>query len=149
MRTLCVVAVLLLCACPKKGESGKAGEDKPVNKAKPAEVEFFGSVTPGKTKPAKTVFVAQDKPCRPVPAQITAYGKTELTAEKLFAEYWPAQGTVGHLCAFGLDEAGKVIAVGVYGKNPVTFEGEGEVIFDHVDLELLALDEPVAAPKGL
>lgn len=151
MRTACAVAVvLLLSGCPKKDKEARGSDpeaEKP--KGKPAEVEFFGWVKPGKVTPARTIFVAQAEPCRPVPHEVHPYGKTELTAEKLFAEYWPEQGTVGHLCAFGLDEKGQVIAAASYAKNPVTFEGEGEVIFDHVELELKALDVPMPAPKGL
>jgi hypothetical protein len=72
-----------------------------------------------------------------------------LTNEKLFAEYFPPQGSSGHLCAYGFDAEGRVIAVAAYAKNPVSFKGEGEVIFEHVDLTLEALSEPTPAPKGL
>jgi hypothetical protein len=151
MRTLPLVVVsLCLCACPKKEEAAApaAPAPAPVKKDRPAEVEFFGSVKPGALKPAKLVFVAQAEPCTPVPAEVHLIGKTELTAERLFAEYWPAQGTKGHVCAFGLDDKGQIIGAAGDARSPFTFQGDGEIIVDQIALELKALDAPVAAPKG-
>ncbi len=123
--------------------------EHPEHKDDSAEVEFFGTVLPGKVKAAKTIFVVMPEACAPVPTEIHPYGQEALASEKLFAEYFPPQGVTGHICAYGLDADGKVIAVATYAKNPVSFKGEGEVIFGNVDLTLEALDEPKPAPKGL
>ena len=165
MRTpvLLVAGLMLLTACPRKEEPrpphAAAAVDAPPpstppvreapQKAKPAEIEFFGSVAPGKTKPAKIFFFASQEPCIPVPAEVHLFGKTELTQEKLFAEYWPPQGSQAHLCAYGLDASGRVMAAAAFGKNPVTLQGEGDVLLSHIDLTLESLPEPVAAPKGM
>lgn len=144
-----------LTACPKKDEPKRvaASEAPAVSptgaKSKTAEVEFFGNFSPGKTKVAKSFFVVMEEPCSPVPVEAHLFGKVELTAEKLFAEFYPPQGSRGHLCAYGLDAAGKVVAYAAFGKNPVTFQGEGEVIVDHIDLTLEPLAEAAPLPKGM
>lgn len=144
---VCVLAaVSLLIACPKKEEPKREAP-----RAAPAttEVEFFGTVTTDAVKVSKTVFVAMQEPCSPVPAEAHLYGQLQVTEVQLFAEFFPPQGSKGHLCAFGFDEAGRVVAFAAYGKNPVSFQGVGEVIFDHVDLKLEPLVQPAARPKGM
>jgi hypothetical protein len=112
-------------------------------------VEFFGSIIAGEVKPTKTIFAAIQEPCTPVPAEVHSYGQLLITGEKLFAEFFPPQGSAGHICAFAFDAEGRVIAVGTYAKNPVKFEGAGEVIFGNVDLKLEPLSAPAPVPKGI
>ncbi len=155
MRTpaLFIAALVLLSGCPKKDEPKAVHKSEPVAAApkntKTAEVEFFGSALPGKaTNVAKTVFVVMSEPCTPVPAEAHLVGKAEFK-EKIFAEFFPEQGTKAHLCVYGFDDKGAVVAVGAYEKNPVTLEGKGEVIFEHVDVTLEPLASPASAPKGM
>lgn len=153
---LLVASWVLFSGCPKKEEPKKEHAAAPVApnaqggaaKVKTAECEFFGTLAPGKVKAAKTVFVVMKEPCSPLPAEIHLYGQAEFQ-EKLFAEFYVPQGSQGHLCIFGLDESGKIVGWAAYAKNPVSMAGEGEVIFDHIDLTLEPLAAPVAAPKGM
>lgn len=145
-----VVSLALLTGCPKKNEepAARPAEVKPAAPAvKTAEVEFFGAVHLGKVTAARTVFVAMKEPCVPVLAQAHIYGQTQVDSDKLFAEYFAPQGSVAHLCAFGFNDQGEVVAAATYAKNPVTFQGEGEVIFGNVDLTLEPLAAPAPAPK--
>ena len=139
--------LLGLAACPKKEEPPAPAP--PPAKPSTAEVEFFGTLSAGKTQVAKSVFVVMQEPCSPVPAEAHVIGQKPVDGEKIFAEFFPSQGSRGHLCAFGLDAAGKVVAFAAYGKNPVTFQGQGEVIIDHVDLTLEPLADAAALPKGM
>ena len=144
------VALLVLTACPKKKEEPAPEVPKPpAAKAKTAEVEFFGTFSKGTTQVAKAVFVTMQEPCSPVPAEAHLFGQMELDSEKIFAEFFPPQGSKGHVCAFGLSSDGQVVAFAAYAKNPVTFQGEGEVIVDHVDLKLEPLAVPAPLPKGM
>jgi hypothetical protein len=147
-----LLAAVTLGGCPKKDEPKAApapGPEHAARKDDTAEVEFFGTVLPGKVTAAKTIFVVMPEACVPVPAEVHPYGQDVLTSQKLFAEYFPPQGASGHICAYGLDADGKVIAVATYAKNPVSFKGDGEVIFGNVDLTLEGLSESKPAPKGL
>lgn len=137
-----LLSLFVLTACPAKPSA-------PPAKVKTAEVEFFGTFSRGTTTVARSIFVAMQEPCSPVPAEAHLYGQVELTEDKIFAEFFPAQGSKGHLCAFGIDADGKVVAFAAFGKNPVTFQGEGEVIVDHIDLKLEPLAGPAALPKGM
>ena len=142
-------AVLVLTACPKKEEPAAVVAPAPAAKVALAEVEFMGKVAyklPGVTK---AIFVAMKEPCSPVPAEPQLFGHSEVTQEQLFAEFFPPQGTVAHLCVYGFDAAGQVVAAAAYAKNPVTIQGSGEVIFPALDLKLEPLATPTAAPKGL
>lgn len=115
---------------PSKAEERKSGK---------AEVEFFGKWSPGEVKAAKVLFVAQAEPCTPVPEKPTRYGETTLDEPgALFAEFFIPQGTKGHTCVYGLDASGKVVGAATSTQNPMTFEGEGEVIFGKLDYVLTA-----------
>lgn len=104
-----------------------------------AEVEFFGTWAPGEVKAAKVIFVAQREPCAPVPDKPTRLGEEVLKAPgSLFAEFFIPQGTVGHACVYGLDEAGKVVGVASTTGNPMTFEGDGEVVKSNLSFTLQA-----------
>lgn len=117
-------------AAPKKVKEDTAGK---------AEVEFFGTWSAGEVKAAKYLFVAQAEPCTPVPEKPTRYGEEQLAAPgPLFSEFYIPQGTVGHACVYGLDEAGKVVSAAGSTQNPMTFKGEGEVIFGKLDYALKA-----------
>ncbi len=142
MRTLCFVVLMAVLSSCEKSKTPVAPVE--VKKAKPdtagkAEVEFFGNWNPGEVKAAKYVFVAQAEPCVPVPEKPTRFG--EATLDKpgpLFAEFYIPQGTIGHGCVYGLDETGKVVSAASSTQNPMTFKGEGEVIFGKLDYALTA-----------
>jgi hypothetical protein len=148
-RRLVFTAVLglgALCGCKK--DTAKPAEPAAAPTARAlkqqerasgkAEVEFFGKWTAAELKPAKVVFVAQVEPCVPVPAKPTRLGEAALKVEPgtLFAEFFIPQGTVGHACVYALDERGEVIGAGGTKENPLTFEGEGEVIKGNLDFTL-------------
>jgi hypothetical protein len=107
---------------PQKKEKGGDGK---------AEVEFVGTWSAGEVKAAKVIFVTQSEPCLPVPEKPTRFGEAKLDVGApgpLFAEFYIPQGTKGHSCLYGLDEAGKVVGAADSTQNPMTFEGEGEVV---------------------
>lgn len=146
------LSVLALVACKEQASTPPApapaepeqvkvtglGKKKPKDTSK-AEVEFFGKWAPGDVKAAKVVFVAQAEPCTPVPQNPTRYGEQVLDqVGPLFAEFFITQGTVGHGCLYGLDEAGKVVGVAGSDQNPMRFEGTGEVVFGKLDYVLKA-----------
>lgn len=142
MRTLCVaVLIVTFCSCEKsKAPASAPVEAKKKDTAGKAEVEFFGTWAAGEVKAAKYVFVAQAEPCVPVPEKPTRYGEAKLDAPgPLFAEFYIPQGTQGHACVYGLDESGKVVSAADSTQNPLTFKGEGEVIFGKLDYALKAL----------
>jgi hypothetical protein len=131
-------------AMPPPGAPTKEPEDN-------VEVEFLGNFDPGKVKAKRYVIYISKEPCDPIPAEITRLGAMEFVIgnpPNYFLEIFPPQGSTGHICAVGLDESGKIVGVAKAAKNPVAMKGEGEVIFDKMDLTL----KPVkarAAPKGL
>ena len=131
---LLLVTVCALCGCKKDApvsEKAEARAEKQKERASgKAEVEFFGTwKLGGELKPAKVVFVAQLEPCAPAPDKPTRLGEAALTDQgPLFAEFFIPQGTVGHACVYGLDESDKVMGVASSSQNPMTFQGEGEVI---------------------
>ena len=134
------MAICCLCACPKKEEPPKVAT---------AEVEFFGMIDKGTTAPAKMLFVVMQEPCSPLPAQPHVLGQSEIANVKLFTELYLPQKSVGHICLFGLDESGRIVASAAHAKNPLTFEGVGEVLVGGLDLKLEALAAPVPRPKGM
>lgn len=109
----------------------------PVEHREKAEVELAGSWKPGDVKAAKVLFVAQAEPCLPVPEKPTRYGETALKEPgDFFDEYFIPQDSRGHVCLYGYDEAGKVVGVASWEKNPLRFFGEGEVVFAGINLTL-------------
>ncbi len=144
MRTLACALLVVACMSCEKSKTAPvaaAPEEKKVkaDKTGKAEVEFFGTWSEGEVKAAKYVFVAQAEPCLPVPEKATRFGEEPLSkAGPLFAEFYIPQGSVGHACVYGLDEAGKVVSAATSTQNPMTFKGEGEVIFGKLDYALKA-----------
>jgi hypothetical protein len=139
----CALACLLATAlstgtgCKKSsaegaGEPGVGSQKPDPNKA--AEVEFTGEWKSSVT--AKTYyFVLQKDPCQPMTANTTTYGATSLAKPgPLFAEFFVPQGTLAHVCLFAKDEAGKVVGVASYDKNPVRLEGRGEIVVGPLSL---------------
>ena len=147
MRTLTFTLILIVTASCEKSKAPAQPAPAPVEakkKDKPdtagkAEVEFFGNWSAGEVKAASYVFVAQAEACLPIPEKPTRFGEAKLEKEgALFAEFFIPQGTVGHACVYGLDEAGKVVSVANSTQNPMTFKGDGEVIFGKLDYALKA-----------
>lgn len=131
------VLLLLVAGC----EKSKAPVEVPKSFAKDdkAEVEFFGNWDPGEVKAARYIFVAQEETCTPVPEKPTRFGETKLEKPgSLFAEFYIPQGSTGHTCVYGLDEAGKIVSVAGSTQNPMTFKGTGEVVFGKLDYALKA-----------
>lgn len=124
---------LSLLGCPKK--------EKPAptlpGPAKEVECEFVGTWKPLDPPPAAVTFVVQLEPCLPVPAKPTRLGAEKLAQPgNFFAEFFITRGTQGHLCVYATDAGGAVVAAAAYAKNPVTFDGEGEFVTRHIDVEL-------------
>lgn len=147
MRTLFFAVLLAVTASCEKSKAPAQAEPAPAEvkkKEKPdtagkAEVEFFGNWSTGDVKATSFVFVAQAEACLPVPEKPTRFGEAKLDKPgALFAEFYIPQGTVGHACVYGLDEAGKVVSAANSTQNPMTFKGEGEVIFGKLDYALKA-----------
>lgn len=137
MRSLLLALLLVTAASCEKSKTAPAKAK--VETSGKAEVEFFGSWSPGEVKAARYVFVAQAEPCVPVPEKPTRFGEEKLeNPGPLFAEFYIPQGTRGHACVYGLDEAGKVVSAAGSTQNPLTFQGEGEVIFGRLAFELQA-----------
>jgi len=127
------VLALSLLGCPKK--------EKPVpvqpGPSKEVECEFVGTWKPLDPPPAAVSFVVQLEPCLPVPATPTRLGEEKLQQPgNFFAEFFITRGSKAHLCVYATDEKGAVVAAAAYAKNPVTFEGEGEFVTRHIDVEL-------------
>ena len=147
MRTLvCALLAVAAMSC-EKSKTAPVPAATPVPEAKKvkadtagkAEVEFFGTWSEGEVKASKYVFVAQAEPCTPVLEKATRFGEETLTKPgPLFAEFYIPQGTVGHACVYGLDAAGKIVSAANSTQNPMTFKGEGEVIFGKLDYALKA-----------
>jgi hypothetical protein len=147
MRTLTFTLILIVTASCEKSKAPAQPEAAPVQAKKTekidtagkAEVEFFGNWSAGEVKAASFVFVAQAEACLPVPEKPTRFGEQKLEKQgPLFAEFFIPQGTVGHACVYGLDEAGKVVSAANSTQNPMSFKGEGEVIFGKLDYALKA-----------
>lgn len=113
-----------------------------------AEVEFFGEVETGKLKPARIVFLVTKGPCEATSEELEVLEQMDVSPGKLFTEMFFPQGTVANLCALALDAKGQQVGFAAHAKNPVTFEGEGEVEVKDVVLKLTSV-KARAAPKGL
>lgn len=151
-RILAACAVAAVSAgCPKKDAAPPAIDAGPpvvapsiAPPSKPAqpqtaECEFLGTWSQGSTSAAKYAFVAQTAPCTTTPAAATL-GTMPLSAPgSFFAEFFVPQGTTGHLCLFGYDASGAIVAVGEPAGNPVRFEGEGEVMFSGLNITVAAV----------
>lgn len=134
-----IVFLMLLGGCEKSKVAPPVEAPKSFAKVDKAEVEFFGTWEPGEVKAAKYVFVAQVEPCVPVPEKPTRFGETKLDKPgTLFAEFYIPQDSTGHTCVYGLDEAGKIISAAGSTQNPMTFKGNGEVVFGKLDYALKA-----------
>ncbi len=154
-------ALLAFEACPKKDtpppppelDAGPkvlapsiAPPSKPAQPAS-AECEFMGTWSPGATSAAKYAFVAQVPPCSATPTPATLGSMPLSTPGSFFAEFFVPQGTSGHLCLFGYDASGAIVAVGEPAGNPVRFEGEGEVMFTGLSITVAAVPAvPAATP---
>jgi hypothetical protein len=139
------LALLCLAACPKKEEPARAPPAAPAQPVYPpptpriaqAECEFIGDWSPGEVKAAKVIFTVQNEPCLPVPEKPTRHGESVLTTPgKFFTELFVAQGTMGHVCLYGLDERGKVVGAAAWEKNPTKMEGQDDLVFPDIKLTL-------------
>lgn len=154
LRVLAVCSAVLALGCPKKEQPAAEAKPAPtptpaaaVKAAPPAqaECEFTGSWSPGTTKAARYAFVAQGGPCRTGAAGAQLGSMSLAEPGSFFAEFFVPQGSTGHLCVFGYDPSGAIVAVGEPAGNPVRFEGEGEVMFTNLTVTVAALD-PAAQP---
>jgi hypothetical protein len=156
-RALCL---LLLCACPEKKVEAPAPPPPPpapVARANvvpepqpeaPAEVEFMGNVSKGKVAAARLVFVVARGPCTADSTELDVIEQTDVSEGKLFSEMFFPQGTVAHLCLVALDAKGQQVGHAGYPKNPVTLQGQGEVMVTDLELSLAPV-KARPAPKGL
>jgi len=135
LSSLCVV---VSGGCKKEPEvASPAAPSRLPKPSSKAEVEFVGKWTAGELLWTKAVFVAQAEPCTPVPASPTRYGEQALSeAGSLFAEFFIEQGAKGFACIYAWDGAGKLVGVAGTAQNPMTFEGEGEVVKARLDFVL-------------
>jgi len=167
-----LLTCLLLCACPDEKKTVIAAAPVPdaavaaapapapdaavitqnvVPEPQPtpdAEVEFFGTVEVGKLKPARIVFLVTRGPCEATSEELDVMEQQDVNPGQLFTEMFFPQGTVGHLCAVALDAKGQQVGFAAFAKNPVTFEGQGEVEVKDVVLKLSSV-KARAAPKGM
>lgn len=126
-------------ACLALGGCKKKDERKLPQASDAAEVEFTGHWSAGQVSSASVTLVAQLEPCLPVPAKPTRLGEERLTQPgPLFAEFFIKQGTQGYGCLYAKDAAGRVVGAAAFPNNPLTFQGQGEVVFN-ADLELAPL----------
>ncbi len=171
-----LVAVLLLSACPEKEKKPEVHGAAPVPAAvvdagtapavedagvvitknvvpepqpeAPAEVEFSGEIDVGKLKPARVVFLVTKGPCEATSEELEVLEQQDMSPGKMFTEMFFPQGTVANLCAIALDAKGQLVGFAAHAKNPVTFQGEGEVEIKDVLLKVQSV-KARAAPKGL
>lgn len=127
---------------------------QPTSKAPPgeAEVEFMGQVTAKGLKAKQYLIFISKQPCDLKAATVQHFGSTVIPygdSQNFFIEVFVPQGATGYVCAAALDQDRRAIAQGTYEKNPLKMEGEGEVIFDQLHLQLQPTKAPVALPKGL
>jgi hypothetical protein len=102
-----------------------------------AEVELFGKWNENEVKVASARFQVQAEPCLPLIEKPTVFGSKKLAAPGIFAdEYFIPQGSSGHICLFGIGEDGKVNSAATFEKNPVVFQGSGEVVFKDLEMNL-------------
>lgn len=107
----------------------------------PAEVEITGSVE-SRVQAKKFVVFAAKEPCDAIRGTTGAWGKVGIdpnVSMSFFLEIFVPQGTVGHICGAAFDEHDKLVGIGAYAKNPVTFEGTGEVSIAQVVIPLKAV----------
>jgi len=115
------------------------GASKPTEP--PAEIEITGSVE-SQVKAKKFVVFAAKEPCDAIRGTTGAWGKVGIdpnVSMSFFLEIFVTQGTVGHICGAAFDEHDKLVGIGAYAKNPVTFEGTGEVSIARVVIPLKAV----------
>lgn len=138
LRGSLLVLFVLTVGCQKKAEVAPAAAPPP---AKRAEVEFVGQWKRNGIESATVEFVAQKEPCLPIPAKPTTLGTHPFTTPegRFLAEFFVEQGTVGHACLYAKDAQGVIVAAASYEKNPVTMQGEGEVVIGPMTLELSKL----------
>jgi hypothetical protein len=128
-------------SCQKKADPAPAASASGAVPAKRAEVEFVGQWARNGVEVASVEFVAQKEPCVPVPTKATTLGTHPFTGAegRFLAEFFVEQGTVGHACLYGKDAQGVIVAAAAYAKNPVTMQGEGEVVIGPMTLALSKL----------
>jgi hypothetical protein len=131
-----------------------AASKPPAAAAKPArenlaEVEITGTLKLPANKPAKLIAFVSKRGCNPKQIE-GALGSVNIdpnVATNFFIEIFVPQGSKGSVCGAGLDNDGNVVAFGAYSKNPLTFQGKGEVEFSNVVFSLKPLKAPVPGPK--
>jgi hypothetical protein len=131
-------------AAQVRSEPGKGGKAA----AGQAEVELFGNLDVSRAPGKKVVLFVSKEACDS--AQLTLLASMTPPnpgPPNFFIEFFPLQGDTGHLCAVSLDEQGRVVGAAAHPKNPLTFKGEGEVVFDKIDLKLEPVSPPRAGPK--
>ena len=126
-------------AAPGKGGKASPGQ---------AEVELFGTLDISKA-PGKRVklFVSKEACDSPTLTMLVTMAPPNPGPPNFFLEFFPFQGSTGYLCAVSLDEQGRIVGAASHPKNPLTFTGDGEVVFDKLDLKLEPVDPPRVGPK--
>jgi hypothetical protein len=154
---------LLLCGCPSEKEKDKKLPEGVVRvlpdgglvtknpvvplpqKTSNAEVEFEGDLDPGGLTPARVVVVFSKTACS---GDLDVIQKEDVKPGHFAGELFFPQGTLAHICALGLDAKGEVIGIGTHEKNPVSLQGDGEVVVSNIKLKLAGV-QARQAPKGL
>jgi len=123
------------------GKGGKAGPGQ-------AEVELFGNLDISKAPGKKVVLFVSKDPCDTYqPALFASMTPPNPGPPTFFLEFFPPQDSTGYLCAISIDDEGRVVGEAGHPKNPLTFKGEGEVVFDKIDLKLKPVHPTRKAPK--
>ena len=123
------------------GKGGKAAPGK-------AEVELFGTLDATRVHGEKVILYVSQEPCGEVAVTVLAtLVPPNPGPPTFFLEFFPAQGATGYLCAVMLDAKGEVVGAAEHPKNPLTFKGEGEVVFEKISLTLEPVNPPRPRPR--
>ncbi|MBL8952694.1 MAG: hypothetical protein JNK82_18080 [Myxococcaceae bacterium] len=129
-------------------DAAVAPEPEPAPAPADPEVKFTGTIDAGKLKPARIVFLVTRDACTEKSDALDVMEQMDVSAGELFTEMTFPEGTVGHLCAVALDAKGQQVGFAAHEKNPVTFQGGGQVEVKDVSLKLKSV-KARPAPKGM
>jgi hypothetical protein len=118
-----------------------------LNKNDLAEVEIYAQVKRFRHADHYRLF-ASKRPCEQLGAeQVIDSSRLQGTGPGMVEVFVPL-GSVLYICVAGLNTDDQVIALGGYEKNPVTCQGEGEIVFRDIEITLKANVDRKSFPKN-
>lgn len=104
------------------------------------EVEFEGTLK-STVKGARYVVLVSEQPCTPdnlgtVPTIAIGEARKKPKGLVYATEGNVREGSRGYVCATVLDEKGRAIGFGAYGKNPIVFSASGKDELEIEDLDV-------------